>query len=694
MTNSLDEVGILKRELNKQRRIMPLRKLFRAIPNLLLTLKPCLMMSPLSVSLFLESENYNFDIVVFDEASQVCTEDAIGAIIRGSQVVIAGDSKQLPPTNFFSASISDSEFDTDDYDEDDYDDTDAYELILEEAATVLPERTLRWHYRSRHENLIAFSNEKIYNNNLITFPSPVNNEHDIGVEYIRVPGGVYDRGGKRNNIDEAKKVAEIVWEHFQRFPTRSLGVVTFSEAQQQAVETAIRQLRLMNQYFEDFFREDKEEPFFVKNLENVQGDERDTIIISIGYARDRNGLMSLNFGPLNKSGGYRRLNVAITRAKFNVKLIGSIDPTDIAIENTGSEGIKLLRSYIEYARNGEGFLRRELSVPATVSLESPFEEAVYDFLSGKGYNLATQVGCSGYRIDLAVKHPTLSGKFVLGIECDGASYHSARTARERDRLRQTVLEDIGWKIYRIWSTDWIKDPLTEGQKLCSVVEKAISDYSDSDFGIIKKNGVEQPLSERTFPIEVIIDPVSDDETNDGNVYNFDYYVEANVDKIKWTGNSAEYFEEVLKYIVSEEYPIHIDLICRRVTPLFGKQKTTVSIRNTVANALKYRLAKDINYRGNFYWPVNEDLVKVRISKSKDEGRKIEHISTEEIAEAMYVVATKSFGIHNKDLFVATARVFGFNRTGGNIAQAMQVACDYLVNTNRVQRSRWKNYAIE
>lgn len=382
-TSAVDEVGVLKRELNKQRKIMPLRKLFKAIPNLLLTLKPCLMMSPLSVSLFLEAENYNFDVVIFDEASQVCTEDAIGAIMRGTQVVIAGDSKQLPPTSFFAATTSDGDYDTEDYNEDEYEDADAFESILDESVTVLPERTLRWHYRSRHEHLIAFSNAKIYNYDLITFPSHMDKVPDNGVEYIYVANGVYDRGGKKNNINEAKKVAELVFEHIKKFPNRSLGVVTFSGAQQQAVETAIRQLRLQNQQFESFFSEDKEESFFVKNLENVQGDERDTIIFSIGYAKDHNGVMYMNFGPLSRDGGYRRLNVAITRAKYNVKLIGSIHPTDIKVENINSEGVKMLRSYIEFALNGAEILQRELSYSDTVELDSPFEETVYDFLVKK-----------------------------------------------------------------------------------------------------------------------------------------------------------------------------------------------------------------------------------------------------------------------------------------------------------------------
>ena len=495
-TSGVDEISILKKELKKQRKIMPIRKLFKAIPNLLLTLKPCLMMSPLSVSLFLEAETYKFDIVIFDEASQVYTENAIGAISRGKQVIIAGDSKQLPPTSFFQTTVAESEFD----DESEEDEIDVYESILDEA-NMLPERTLQWHYRSRHESLIAFSNAKIYKNNLITFPSNIDNVADNGVEYIHVPGGFYDRGGKNGNIIEAQKVAELVFEHFKTQPSRSLGVIAFGEVQQMAIENALLAMRRSNQQFEAFFAENKDEPFFTKSLENVQGDERDTIIFSIGYAKDAAGVFRMQFGPLGKSGGERRLNVAITRAKYNIKLVGSILPEDIDVDRITAEGPKLLRAYIDYAINGEKSLLSAVTESDTVEHDSPFEEAVYNFLDRKGYKLATQVGCSGYRIDMAVKHPSVSGVYVLGIECDGAAYHSAKTARERDRLRQSVLESMGWKIYRIWSTDWIKDPVTEGQRLVEAIEDAIATYGGNDHLYTEETETEDYVSIEDKPEE-------------------------------------------------------------------------------------------------------------------------------------------------------------------------------------------------
>jgi very-short-patch-repair endonuclease len=682
-TSSVDEVGILKRELTKQRKIMPLRRLFKAIPNLLTALKPCLMMSPLSVSLFLQADGYNFDTVIFDEASQVCTEDAIGAIMRGKQVIIAGDSKQLPPTSFFVATLSDGDFDIDD---EAFDDTGAYDSILEEAVNAIPERTLKWHYRSRHEHLIAFSNAKIYNHELITFPSNVDKIPDTGVEYVFVEDGVYDRGGKKHNLKEAKRVAGIVFEHIRNHPNRSLGVVTFSEAQQQAIDSAISQLRLQNSQYEKFFSEDTEHAFFVKNLENVQGDERDTIIFSIGYAKDQNGVMYMNFGPLSRNGGYRRLNVAITRAKYNVKLIGSIHPTDIKVENTNSEGVKMLRQYIEFAINGVSVLQNELKFTNKVDVDSPFEEAVHDFLIKNGYNVTTQVGCSGYRIDMAVKHPTLSGIFVLGIECDGATYHSARTARERDRLRQTVLEDIGWKIYRIWSTDWIKDPQTEGTKLVETVNMAISNYKMDNFDIenIERSEVEkrESLIENAY-INVETDEI-DWGTIDDNPYNFSYYKETDVYEVTRVSDDIEFLANVIKFVVEQEGPIHFELLCKRVATLFGNQKATVKVRNSVDYVLNKKVKDAVIKKGDFCWHKDTKDVQVKIPQPYGNGRTINYISTEELAEAMFVITSKSFGITQNDLCVLTARAFGFNRTGGNITAAMEKACLYLIESDKVK----------
>ncbi len=465
------ELGILRHELSKKTRHMPLRKLFKNIPELLLTLKPCLMMSPLSVAYFLDAGSYKFDMVIFDEASQIFPQDAIGAIMRGKQVIIAGDTKQLPPTSFFSASTGNNNG----YDDDEGYEEEIYDSILEETANILPNRTLLWHYRSKHEHLIAFSNDQIYKNELVTFPSSNESEPDTGVEYVYVENGYYEPSPKNHNAVEAKRIVELVKEHIEKHPKRSLGIIAFSEKQQQIISSEIQRFREKNPEYESFFAEGIDDEFFVKNLENVQGDERDTIFFSIGYARTmeqkkNDRPMSMRFGPLGLAGGERRLNVAITRAKINVKLVGSIMPSDIDLSRTRSDGVKMLRSYIEFAMNKEV----ALAGANNRSRNDAFADVIAEFIRKQGYKVRQYVGCSGYKIDIAVQHPSeLVEQFVAGIECDGLSYISAKTVRDRDRLRSSVLEKMGWNLYRVWSAEWYKNPETEGKRLISFINDAI-----------------------------------------------------------------------------------------------------------------------------------------------------------------------------------------------------------------------------
>lgn len=448
------ELPRLTREANRQRGHSPIRRLLsdrqRGVPNLVKALKPCWMMSPLSVSQYIDPDVIHFDVVIFDEASQLRTEDVVSSIIRSDRVVVIGDRKQLPPTSFFSTGDSGEDAD----DEDDA----SYESILDECSNFMFGHTLKWHYRSQDERLIAFSNLHFYESQLVTFPNPVQNP-DLGVFFKHVPDGVYDRGGRTDNRIEAMTVAQLTLEHIQRVPNQSLGIIAFSEAQANAIQEQIEILSKDYPELEEFFS-DSSTQFFLKALENVQGDERDVILLSIGYARDTQGRLSLNFGPLNKRGGERRLNVAVTRAKNKITLVSSILAGDLDLTRTSSEGVKLLHNYLEYAASGGKRLQGN-SYTDDLHFDSPFEEDVYHALSHhpslQQYTIRTQVGCSGYRIDLAIAHNNRPGEFLLGIECDGASYHSSPTARDRDRLRQQILEKLGWKIHRIWSTEWFRN---------------------------------------------------------------------------------------------------------------------------------------------------------------------------------------------------------------------------------------------
>jgi len=448
----------LKREIQKDTKHKALRKTFRKSANVITDLKPCFMMSPLSVAKNIEKGSIEFDAVIFDEASQVEPETAISSLIRADQAIIVGDAKQLPPTDFFRADV-----------EDDGDVREDLESILDETSTALPKEQLMWHYRSRDNELIEFSNHHYYGNRLKTFPGN-NADLDTGVEFEYVKDGIYDRGGSSKNEKEAEKAVDLIEKHAEDKPEKSLGVVAFSSSQREAIEDELYLRKQKNPKLQNFTSEDKLEDFFVKSLENVQGDQRDVMIFGVGYGPDENGKITMNFGPLNRKGGERRLNVAITRAKEKVIVVTSMQPGDLDTSRTSSKGPKHFKKYLEYAKNGDQVLERDINANDQEEFDSEFEEAVYTTLQEEGLDVTTQVQSSGYSIDLAVKHPDKPGKYILGVECDGAAYHSTKTARERDRLRQSVLEDLGWKIHRIWSTDWIRDEKGQVKKILDKVD--------------------------------------------------------------------------------------------------------------------------------------------------------------------------------------------------------------------------------
>lgn len=666
LLRATDEVAILEKELAKRRNIMPLRKLFRMIPNLLMKLKPCLMMSPLSVSYFLEAESYHFDLVIFDEASQIFPEDAIGAIFRGSQVIIAGDSKQLPPTNFFATATNnaDGEYDLDEEAPEEA----VSDSILEESASVLPNRTLRWHYRSKHEDLIAFSNHQIYQNQLITFPGSRRNAPDMGVEYIYVADGVYDRAGRKNNLREAEECVRLVFEHIEKHPDRSLGIIAFSESQQAAIEEQITARRERQPQYEWFFDESRDEPFFIKNLENVQGDERDTILFSICYGKDKNGNMYMNFGPVGHSGGERRLNVAVTRAKCNIKLVGSILPSDIDLNRAKSEGARMLRAYIEYARKGSDFLPSLRSGP--MEAEDAFCEVVARFLEDQGYQLHRRVGCSDYRIDIGVEDPANPGDFIAGIECDGLSYIQAKTARDRDHLRRSVLQSMGWQLYRVWSTEWSRNPQAEKQALLAFLAE------------LQKDGPQKPATQTPPAVDTPITEEAPPETvSQDNPYGFAWYEEANWEdapgRHRWDTDAQ------LLYVVRMEQPIHLDVLYRRLAPALRCSKVTDDLRLTVDHTLRENRSLVTVDSDQFVRLLPLTPITVRIPRPGDAKRPMEYIHTEEVAEAMMQILRHSFGLTEEALCAECARVFGYERMGPNIRAGTEAALAFLKATGRI-----------
>lgn len=444
---------VIVRESQKIKRHLPIRKLVMENAAHVLDYKPCWMMSPLTLSSYIPFGSVKFDVVIFDEASQMKIENALGAIARAKQVVVIGDEHQLPPTSFFDVSLDDDE-------EEEMEEV-GYESILQSAITILPgagATPLRYHYRSKHSDLIAFSNSHIYGN-LIIFPTPKDYE---AIKFEFVENGVYDAGHTRSNRIEATRVAELCVSHFESNST-SLGVIAFSKAQEEAIREAIAEKIKELPHFADKFDEtidvknknNEESSFFIRNLESVQGDERDTIILSVGYGPDQNGNVFNRFGPINSKGGYRRLNVAITRAKDKVICVSSMKFHQMS-PSEGTRGAILLQRYLEYAEKGRSVLEASKTVQQNnKEPDSDFEVSVQKELQRVGYMIQQQVGAAGFYIDLAVVNPENQNEYVLGIECDGAAYHSSRSARIRDRLRQEILERLGWKIYRIWSQHWI-----------------------------------------------------------------------------------------------------------------------------------------------------------------------------------------------------------------------------------------------
>lgn len=648
-----DELMILRREIEKKARIMPLRLLFEKIPNLISLLKPCLMMSPLSVSLFLQSNDYHFDMVVFDEASQVRTEDAVGAICRANQVIIAGDKEQLPPTDFFVTNV------------DEEDDDEIYESILDEMSLVIPQKMLKWHYRSRNESLIAFSNKKIYNDELVTFPSVTTKNEDCGIEYIYVENGVYGRGGSHDNVNEALKVAQLVLRHAKLFPNKTLGVITFSSSQQATIERIILQIRRDNPETAYFFDEERPGAFFVKNLENVQGDERDTIIFSIGYAKDSQNKLSMNFGPLSRNGGYRRLNVAVTRARYNLKLVGSILPEDLKVQTDNAEGeysrgVAMLKSYMEFA------IAAKNTKPSAVILQenenSRFEKMLFELLKACGYNVVQRHGFSNFKIDLAVMND--DGDFVLGIMCDGQMYKSAVTVRERERLRYTMLNEMGWKIYKVWSYEWLKNPDECRKSLLNAVEDALRNNTKTT--VVNYNCDAE--------LETFYNVVQEKTT----VF-IEEYEEADILSIERNLNEKnnDYIVRVADYVIEKEAPINIEVLCMRLAPLLGYKKNCATLQNAVENIFNSHL-NHFKCNGDFF--VRKDSV---VIARKAGNRTINQISPEELEKCILAAIKSSVGIPAENVCLYTSKLMGFHKMTSKISAELERAFKNLITKNQV-----------
>lgn len=630
--------GLLRREIQKRSRHLPIRQLVQDIPDALTALAPCLMMSPLSVAQYLPADQALFDVVIFDEASQITVWDAVGSLARGKQVIIAGDPKQMPPTNFFARSEDDPDGDVEI-------DADLESILDEMLGASIPPCLLNLHYRSRRESLIAFSNSRYYDSSLITFPAPIH--PDRAVKLVR-PDGFYARGKARHNEGEAKAIVAEILKRLthsdEQVRMQSIGVVTFNTEQQGLIEDLLDKARSANPGIEPAFSSEHTlEPVFVKNLETVQGDERDVILFSVTYGPDQTGHVTMNFGPLNRDGGERRLNVALTRARSEMLVFSTLRPDRIDLSRTSARAVMDLKHFLEYAERGHSVLGAAVRGPMG-DFESPFESAVAQALRGKGWTVQPQIGVSAYRIDLGIVHPDFPGRYLAGIECDGAMYHSSAFARERDKIRQAVLEDLGWKILRIWSTDWwtyrskALDDLHQSLNCILDSERQAKDEKPTtDFVPVEMETIDSlptPPTEHSQPVESLtIESVPEEAECIYEVAALDvgrfraepdqFYSEAYALRLK----------EMIDFVIEKEGPIHEEVLVRRLARFHYFKRAGNQIQDIVLGIAKRRQCHSREKVGLFFWPKQSYEARQAPARWKgrdDEMRKVEYICIEEL----------------------------------------------------------------
>jgi len=654
------QLRTLRWQFGRKRGHLPIRQLMLQAGNAIQAIKPVFMMSPMSIATYLPPGSVNFDLVVFDEASQVRPVDALGALMRADQSVVVGDSKQLPPTRFFDIITQ-----SDDDDEDDSAVADMESILGLFTAEGAPDRMLRWHYRSRYESLIAVSNREFYENGLVVFPSPDSSRESIGLRYHHLPETQYDRGRSSTNRKEAAAVAAHVMEHARRSPELTLGVAAFSSAQREAVQDELERLRRQDPSCETFFNDHPEEPFFVKNLENVQGDERDVIFISIGYGRDSGGRVAMNFGPLTSEGGERRLNVLITRAKRRCHVFTNLRAADIDLNRTTSRGVRALKTFLAYAETG---VLEDVAGESGREIDSPFQRAVATKLRSRGYDIHEEVATGGKFIDLAVVDPEHPGRYLLGIECDGASYHSSRSARDRDRLREQHLRNLDWRLHRIWSTDWFHNPERELNRAVEAIEQVKAATPT----VRQTQNKNRPHIERVDGVGVVSVLTAQRYELAQPYVDIGYYELHEAPGSLLFGPITE--------IVRVEGPVHVSEVQRRIADAVGVTRIGSRIKQNLGWAIGNAERRGmILSRGEFLWSTGMNTPVVR-DRGAVRGKRIEMVAPEEIAQALRMIVKHSYGVDRREAAIEAARLLGFRSVSKNTAKQTLKVLDNLVES--------------
>ncbi|MCK9486082.1 MAG: DUF3320 domain-containing protein [Dehalococcoidia bacterium] len=634
------ELGVLRQQVQAKRR-KPLRWLFSKAATAILQLKPCIVTSPLGVAQFLHHSAYKFDVVIFDEASQIPTADAVVPMAHGKQVVVVGDSQQMPPTSFFDRTIDSAS----DEDEDDTTTT-PFESVLQECETLLPTRRLLWHYRSRDERLIAFSNHLFYDGSLLTFPASWSEHPARGVHFEYVANAIYGRGGSRTNPQEAERVIELLTEELIRSPEQEVAITAMSIAQgkeiQERIEASAGASEPLQRWLDAGVR--------VKNLETIQGDECDTMILSFGYGKDAGGTPVLNFGPLSRDDGYRRLNVAVTRARQKTILVSSLRATDIP-PTVGSGG-QLVRRYLDYAERGPIALVEDLRASGIDQFDSVFEEEVARQLRARGWSVDTQVGVSRFRIDLGVRDPDEPGRYLAGIECDGATYHGSESARDRDITRQAVLERLGWAIFRIWSPDWFSNRQAVVADLDAWLREL---HAEGQQGATSAPARPHLAAEPSVPQPSAIEFKQSDPTLPRGTVPYEPHVPS---------RPRGGLQQWVTRLIESEGPLHEDELLQALRDDHGYGRLGAIIRREFEAAIAgAERSGGITRRGVWLWPpaLDVSVVEVRV-RAGEARRRFEWYSDEELVRVVRIACSITGSLNRDGLIEATARLLGVNLT--------------------------------
>lgn len=649
--SSSSEIGLVNRNISNGGRGMSIRDLLEQIPELIKRLCPCMLMSPMSVAQYLSLSQDKFDLVIFDEASQMPTCEAVGAIARGKALIVVGDPKQMPPTSFFtSTNVCEDEADIDDL-----------ESILEDCRTLeMPSLQLNWHYRSQHESLIAFSNNEYYEGSLITFPS-IDDKH-TKVRYIPIDG-VYDKGGRRNNKAEAQAIVNEVERRLMSAEAEkpSIGVIAFSVVQQNLIEDMLQERFERNKALREA-ADALYEPIFVKNLENVQGDERDVILFSVGYGPDKDGKVSMNFGPLNNAGGERRLNVAVSRARQEMMVFSTLKASQIDLKRSQAKGVEGLKHFLEYAE-------QQILVQASNTLQ-PSDDTliatqIADALKARGYNASVSVGRSQFKVDVAVSAKENPDVYSLGILLDGEGYHNTQTTRDREIVQPSVLGNLKWQVMRVWSVDWFNNKERVLKRIIERIESA-------------------PALDEKFLAREFDASQQQEMVVTSNALPYEEYTPR--------ANELKSDKVIVSRIIHHEQPITLTQLCRRVSTMRGEARVTPTLLRSITEIVGSGYYTTPDRKGTTVW-TDKEFAGSYQSYRPDSGRDITDIPLVEIKNAVLEAVKEQFSIDTDSLTLIAAKKLGFARRGTKVEEAIALSLEQLTADGLIQQADGKLHCV-